>query len=176
MHLSIIKYIDSFKLIKTPRFIDLKIQECALKHLELKDMGQLRDRLDGQFYYDSLRRDIIAEYAFEKVIGVKSFDWQKRASKDYVRKQYEIGRVPITILTFQATELPRIPSANIKHAVVIFVNPGYGAYVCGLLNSFDRISKGNKHKDIIESALIAFENLRSFESDVELLELISNKD
>jgi hypothetical protein len=174
MNLSILKYQDSFKLVKTPRYIDLKIQECALSHLNLKDMGQLRDKLDGQSYYNSLRRDIIAEYAFEKVLGIQPFDWNKRLSKAYQRKQYKFGDDQIAIVTFQGLDLPKLPYSSKNHVVLIFVNPGYGAYVCGLLIS--SYKKGDWKNNNLTLDSIDFEELKSFESVEELTNLLSYED
>ena len=72
MNKLILSQLTHFKRVNIPKYIESKIQTTALKHLDLSDMGKLRDRMEGQFYYTKLRTDIISEFAFENSIKLVS--------------------------------------------------------------------------------------------------------
>ena len=88
MNKLILSQLTHFKRVNIPKYIESKIQATALKHLDLSDMGKLRDRMEGQVYYSKLRTDIFSEFAFENIIGIRNFDWEKRSVKSFKRKKY----------------------------------------------------------------------------------------
>ena len=59
MNKLILNQLTYFKRVSVPKYIESKIQMTALKHLDLSDMGKLRDRMEGQLYYNKLRTDIL---------------------------------------------------------------------------------------------------------------------
>lgn len=95
-------------------------------------MGQLRDRMEGQAYYDRLKVDILAEYAFEKLIGLTKFDWKKREVKSYKRKQYLFNNTPLKLLAFSGQEYPKISIKHLSNFVLVYVNPEQRVYVSGV--------------------------------------------
>ena len=132
MHKAFINQIHFFKRVSVPRYIELQIQAIALKHLCLPDMGKLKDRMDGQLYYDKLKIDLLAEYAFEKIIGLKEFDWVKRENKNYIRKHYSFEGKPLQIVTFIEKDLPKEYQISCNNVVFAYVNIDNRVYISGL--------------------------------------------
>ncbi len=110
------------------------IQECAFAHLNVRDMGMLRDKFDGQRYFDTLREDIISEFAFEKYINLEKFDWQRREKKSYRRKYYEFNGVTIELVSFNIGTTPKINPSKIDNVVFVCVKPDLRVYISGLAN------------------------------------------
>ena len=172
MHEVFINQIHLFKRVAVPRYLELQIQTIALKHLGLPHMGQLKDRMEGQLYYDKLKIDLLAEYAFEKIIGMKEFDWVKRENKNYKRKHYSIEGKSLQIITFIEKELPKQNQISCNNVVFAYVNPDNRVYISGLftkkvLSDLINNSKSTT-REIIDFG--KFINLQNFEELVFVME------
>lgn len=170
MHADILKRLEYFRRINAPKYIEAKIQKIAFAHLNVSDMGKLRDRFDGQLYYDKLKTDIIAEYSFENLIGNKSFDWTKRELKNHKRKLYTFNGKVLRLVTITKARLPRISIEHITNTLFVYVNIDNRVYISGLatktfLESYTTDNKIFEFKD--------FEKLLDFDS---LEFLINNLD
>lgn len=132
MEKEILDQLEHFKIVKVPRYLTDKIQSCALNHLNLKDMGQLRDRMEGQLYYDKLKDDILAEYAFEKLCSKTTFDWDKRMNKRYKRKSYIIQDLKIQLITFNPLKMPKISLEHTNLCILVWVLENSKVYLSDL--------------------------------------------
>ncbi len=121
-----------FQPVRIPVYIRSKIQECAINHLELRDMGQLRDRMEGQLYYNRLSDDIMAEYAFEKYIRLGDFDWHLRMNKNYKRKFYDFEFKNLNLIILDGETYPRFDLKRIKSCVFIYLYSESKAWISGL--------------------------------------------
>jgi hypothetical protein len=168
MNKQILSQLSCFKRVNIPKYIETKIQITALQHLGLSDMGKLRDRMEGQFYYSKLKTDIFSEYAFENIIGIKKFDWEKRSIKNYERKKYIFGDKVLNIIPFDNDNLPQINTENVTNCIFVHVNIDNRVLLSGLATKsyINEIVKKNKSK-IIEIA--EFQNLIEFSSIDELI-------
>lgn len=122
MNKLILNQLAHFNRVSVPKYIESKIQLTALSHLNLNDMGKLRDRMEGQSYYNKLRADIVAEFAFENIIGIRNFDWEKRRVKNYKRKKYFFENKELNIIVFENENLPKISIDHVKNCVFVYVN------------------------------------------------------
>lgn len=168
MNKQILSQLSCFKRVNIPKYIEAKIQITALKHLDLSDMGKLRDRMEGQFYYSKLKTDIFSEYAFENIIGIKNFDWEKRSIKNYERKIYIFGDKVLNVIPFDNDNLPQINTENVTNCIFVHVNIDNRVLLSGLATKsyINEIVKKNKSK-IIE--IDEFQNLIEFSSIDELI-------
>lgn len=132
MNMELFKQLSFFKRVNIPRYIEARLQKTALKHLELPDMGKLRDRMEGQLYYDKLRTDVLAEYAFENLIGIKKFDWDKRDNKNYKRKQYSFDGKKLSLVTIIDESFPKVNIDHVNNCVFAYVNPQNHVFVSGI--------------------------------------------
>ena len=122
----------NFKSINIPRYITSNIQSTALGHLELKDMGQLRDRLDGEAYYKKLYTSICMEFTFEKLIGIKTFDWEKRKPKSYKNGIYFSKNKKIKLINISSTMRPKVNALDFDGFVFIKTIPDSKCYISGV--------------------------------------------
>lgn len=171
MNFEILKQLPYFKRINIPKYIEARLQETALKHLKLPDMGKLRDRMEGQLYYDKLKTDVFAEYAFEKLIGIKKFDWQKRDNKDYQRKKYNLNGKVLTLVTFIEDNFPKLSSLNVENSVFVYVNTDNTVFVSGIATK-SKILEFSKTQtsNIIE--IFGFDELKEFTSQEDVIDII----
>lgn len=160
-----------FNKVVIPKYIELKIQNIALKHLKLPDMGKLKDRMEGQLYYDKLKVDLSAEFAFEKTIGIRDFNWAKREKKYYKRKHYDFNGKVLIIETFQDDNLPKLNQVSNNNIVFAYVNPDNRVYVSGLatMSSFEYLKST---LETTNSDFSNFEMLKKLTSIEELMNLI----
>lgn len=140
-----------FKRINIPKYIEANIQLTALKHLELPDMGKLRDRMEGDLYYSRLRNDIFSEYAFENLIGLRKFDWDKRTKKNYVRKKYVFENKTLNLIVFSENSLPKFSAEHVSNCIFVYVNTDSRVLVSGLATkSMLDVVVAEKNSKIIE--------------------------
>ncbi len=168
MNKVIFNQLSYFKRINIPKYIESKIQIIALKHLNLSDMGKLRDRMEGQLYYNKLRTDIFSEFAFENTIGIRKFDWEKRSIKSFVRKKYIFENKVLNIIPFVNENLPIISSEHLKNCIFAYVNIDNRVLLSGLATK----SQLNEISDKQQSKIIEiseFKNLIEFSSKEDLI-------
>jgi hypothetical protein len=168
MNKLILSQLTYFERVSIPKYIESKIQMTALKHLDLPDMGKLRDRMEGQLYYNKLRTDIVAEYAFESIIGLRNFDWEKRGIKNYKRKKYVFQNKELNIISFEHENLPKISTDHVNNCLFVYVSADSRVLMSKLATKsyLDEIAKIKKTK-IIEMS--EFQNLIEFSSIDELI-------
>lgn len=168
MEKEFLNQISHFKTIKIPKYISLEIQKCALHHLTLRDMGQLRDRMEGQMYYNKLRNDILTEFAFENLLLKSTYDWSKRMNKHYKRKIYHIGEYNIRLITFSDKNYPKISIDYTNLCVFGRATADSKVYLSGLATKELIKSDGtNIRNDVFE--LKSFENLLKFSTREDLI-------
>ena len=124
--------LTNFKSIVIPRYIVGNIQSIALGHLKLKDMGQLRDRLDGAAYYKKIYTNICMEFTFEKLIGIKAFDWEKRKPKSYKNGIYLTKNKKIRLINISSTIRPKVNALDFDAFVFVKVIPDSKCYISGV--------------------------------------------
>jgi hypothetical protein len=175
MEIEFLNQIKYFKTIKVPKYISVEIQKCALQHLDLKDMGQLRDRMEGQMYYDKLRNDILTEFAFENLLLKNSYDWSKRMNKNYKRKIYNISGFKIRLISFSDNNYPKLSLDPTNLYIFGRATVDSKVYLSGLATKELIESDGtNIRNNIFE--LKSFENLLKFSTREELNNQLRSKD
>lgn len=168
MNKLVLNQLTYFKRISIPKYIEAKIQLTALKHLNLTDMGKLRDRMEGQSYYNKLRTDIISEFAFENIIGIRNFDWEKRSNKNNKRKKYIFENKELILISFENENLPKISIEEINNCIFVYVKKDNRVLLSGLATkSYINELAINNNSKFIE--VTEFQNLISFSSVEELI-------
>ncbi|PKQ63209.1 hypothetical protein BZG02_10685 [Labilibaculum filiforme] len=169
MNKELLNQLEYFKRVNIPKYIEANIQSIALKHLDLADMGKLRDRMEGELYYSRLRNDIFSEYAFEKLIGLRKFDWEKREKKNYIRKKYNFENKKLNLVLFMGDSLPKFSAEHVGNCIFIHVNADSRVLVSGLAtkSTIDKMAIEQDSK-IIE--LNDFKSLFEFNSMEDLVQ------
>lgn len=173
MEIEFLNQVSYFNIFKVPKYISREIQKCALNHLGLKDMGQLRDRMEGQMYYDNLKNDILVEFAFENLLLKSTYDWNKRMNKNYKRKIYNVDEFNLRLITFSDNNYPKISVDHTDLCVFGRATEGSKVYLSGLATKELIKSNGiNIRNNIFE--LKSFDNLLRFETREELINLLES--
>lgn len=129
--ISVSKIYKLFNRVETPRYLDSKIQEVALAHLKVKDVGELRDKYDAQAYLNKLSDEIRSEFAFEKFMGF-DYDIRKRMNKNFSRLQYKLDGFDFQLSFFTSKSNPTI--SKIKPTVLIFLKPEKSVFIGPLIH------------------------------------------
>ncbi|TFV97521.1 hypothetical protein E4S40_02375 [Algoriphagus kandeliae] len=167
-----------FSKVDTPRYLDLKIQEIALNHLKLKDVGELRDKFDAQLYLNNLSQEIRAEFAFEKFLGME-FDFEKRMNKNYKRLEYKLNNERVLLIPFSSKRAPILNET--ENSVIIYLKPEKFAYIGPLfykkqINKIVSFEMNPLEKNkIIMLDQINFDDYEFFRSKQELINILNNK-
>lgn len=169
MNKTILSQLTYFKRVNIPKYIESKIQETALKHLNLSDMGKLRDRMEGQMYYSKLRTDIFSEFAFENIVGLRNFDWEKRSAKNFKRRKYVFENKNLNIIPFTNDNLPKISSEHVDNCIFVYVNVDTRVLLSGLATK-SYINKIAIEKDSKIIEISKFKDLTEFSSIKELID------
>lgn len=170
--ITISKILELFSRVETPRYLDQNIQKIALSHLNVKDIGELRDKYDAQSYLNKLSDEIRSEYAFERFLGF-DFDINKRMDKNYSRLEYRLNDCDIQISYFSSKYNPTI--SKIKPTVLIFLKPEKSAFIGPLIKIdylHEIISKANSpmiKSKVVDLGSINFNNCIFFKNNEELL-------
>lgn len=168
MNKIILKQLTYFNRVNVPKYIESKIQMTALNHLDLSDMGKLRDRMEGQSYYNKLKTDIVAEFAFESIIGIRNFDWEKRNIKSFERKKYIFENKELNIILFENENFPKINTEHINNYIFAYVNIENRVLLSRLATKSYIIEIAmKKNEKIIE--ITDFQNLIEFSSIDDLI-------
>lgn len=168
MNKLVLKQLTYFNRVNVPKHVESKIQMTALNHLDLSDMGKLRDRMEGQSYYNKLKTDIFAEFAFESIIGIRNFDWEKRSRKSYKRKIYIFENKELNIILFENENFPKINTEQINNYIFAYVNMDNRVLLSRLATKsyITDIAMG-KNEKVIE--ITDFQNLIEFSSIDDLI-------
>tara|TARA_R110001592_G_scaffold90356_4_gene265752 strand:+ start:139 stop:690 length:552 start_codon:yes stop_codon:yes gene_type:complete len=174
MFVSQLKY---FQKITLSRFIESQIQECAFRHLGVPDMGKLRDRFEGQKYYNSLRSKILSEFAFEKLLGLGDFDWEKRKERSSQESTYIFNNKKISLITFSKGNLPLFRPEYLDSTVFIYTRSDLNVYISGLATKKEIVkhcitplNHNPMNRDYMELAV--FKSFPTFKSKLQLLSLL----
>ncbi|MCH6236114.1 hypothetical protein [Cognataquiflexum rubidum] len=165
----------NFHKIELPRFVEVKIQEVALSHLDLEDMGKLRDKYDAQAYFNKLRIDISSEFAFEKYLGLGDFDWERRKQKNYNRLEYKFFNKKIRLLTFSKEKKINLKESEICHHVLIYHKPDRNYFIGGIIfeENIKRLINESSNDSILGVQFEPdYEQMKKFENLEELEEVL----
>src|SRR5690606_28662251 len=99
-----------------------RLQQIAMEHLNVPNMGKLRDRFEGQRYLDTFLRKSYAELAIEKLIGESLISWEDKESKKDYKPNIEIQGVKVEIIVTDFESYPLIPKSSFEIGIVVFVN------------------------------------------------------
>jgi hypothetical protein len=158
--------IDNYISFNIPSSIKANAQEITQSHLNLPTMGQVRDRFEGQKYYDRIYRKLIVFYCLEKMVGKPIISkFIIKANKSANLNHTHIKGKYVAIVDFLFGELPLIDTNFSSSTLIFCLKEGYKqAYFCGSLSKKELDIKSNFiiNKSISKkhhASLIAFNKL-----------------
>ena len=152
----------NYPTISLSKSIELKITELVIKKLNLRDIGQLRDRFEGQAYLDNQILKISSYIALLKFFNKNVPEININHLKDelyiiYQKKKYEI--IPTSTNT-----LPSLDINKVKNPAIVVIQKGSQNYSVAGFISLDMLSNNDnfRKKGLRESEFIGFNNLIEF--------------
>jgi len=110
--------------INIPSRLKYKAQELAINHLNLKDIGELRDRFEGQAYLDKLTLSIMSLYVLEKTVNRKFLNLDNFKNKRNFSNEYvDIVDDKFKLFTFFLGEVPIKSGTDVNPLIVIGISP-----------------------------------------------------
>lgn len=167
-------YLNTYHRVSINKTYELRIQQKVLELLKLKDMGQLRDKYEGEHYYLILLEKLIGLIALEKHLKIKQTDIEA------ISKTYEptitIENNIIDVVTTIFGKFPLIDKKPKRPAIILLNKDNKTIYICGLATT--KVLKRNlfEIKGIVsgkeKSTFLGFDQLKPFSSREELLGLL----
>lgn len=98
------------------------LKSLALKNLGIKNINHLRDRFEGQVYFNNFLVRSYGEIALERFLGTPHIDaGLKEADRNYT-PAFNLNSQKIIVVAFGFGETPKIPKREFDIAVFILVN------------------------------------------------------
>lgn len=174
----VFKYKKKFIPIKIGYSDKKKIQECTLELLELKDFGQLRDRYEGQMFYDRFTREMMSEIALEKLLDIKFIDWEAKRTIKGCPNVLIYNNLKVGVTANEFAEYPILIDEEITLPQVFTIKKGSDyIYICGLATT--RILEENSKKIPLtpmalgrKAIFTGFDKLLMFDSTEKIEELL----
>ena len=127
--------IDNYQSFNIPSTIKRQAEDITLAHLTLPSMGQVRDRFEGQKYYDRIYRKLIVLHCLEKMLNKTVISVSMiKAKKSVNLNSIHVNGKYVAIVDFIFGDLPLIDSTSSLDTLVFCIRDGYkAAYFCGSL-------------------------------------------
>lgn len=130
--------INNLKYIKIPRLTIEQINNLAISSLNVRDIGKLRDKHEGQLYLSILKLKIISLNIISLYYKMDILDWDRLHNKEFDNTLIFIDNKKYRIIPFFYGELPVIKENMIEHLVFCVINNDFSKKALyGILNNYD---------------------------------------
>ena len=137
--------IESYPTFHLTSTMKKQTEEIVLSHLHLSSMGQVRDRYEGQRYYDKIYRKLITFYCLEKMFNKPVLSpFMIKVNKSVNLNQAHVNGRYIAVTDFMFGELPLVDIMSSYDTLVFCIRDDYkSAYFCGSLPKEELEKKAN---------------------------------
>lgn len=126
------EYLRSYIHIKLTRTEELLIREAVMQHLGLSNLNQLRDRFEGQAFYEKTIKNIGSLLALQKYLNIELIDLDK-ANLSTFQSYIKYNGKKILVHVFDFGTLPLIKINEIKNSTFFIIQKDNLTFVlCGL--------------------------------------------
>ena len=98
------------------------LKNIALNNLGIKNINHLRDRFEGQVYFNNFLIRSYGEIALERFLGTHSIDIVKKENEKNYSPSFEINSQNVSPISFSFGENPKIAKRDFDIAVFVVVN------------------------------------------------------
>lgn len=99
----------------------IQLQRYAASHLGVKDIYSLKDKFEGERYYNEFLQRSFAELAFQDYTNIEHFDISDKELKNF-KPYFNLDGSEIQLISCDFEEYPRIPKGDYDSLVVCYVN------------------------------------------------------
>ena len=158
----------------------LKIQDCVMNALGLKNLNELRDKFEGVAFIDRFSLKISGVMALEKKLKKELIDWEKVNPKNYIPKIVVSGK-EIDVVMSEYGEFPVIEKSNKRPAIITVRKDKKDIWICGFAdaktlneNQDIKFLKGEMMKGLdTKTTFVGFNALKPFKTIEELEALVN---
>lgn len=97
----------------------IRFQDYVVEYLGLKDLGKLKDRLEGQYFLDNSWKKICALEAVNEYLDLPEVDFKGLNLKDF-QPSILIGEYQYTIICSEFGEFPILINENKSAYIVVY--------------------------------------------------------
>lgn len=120
-----------------------QLQKIAVSHLGVKDVYALKDKFEGERYYNQFLQRSFAEIALQQYIGETFFEISEKNNKDF-KPSFRFKGAEIQIVDCSFDEFPRVPVGNYDSLIICFVNlTSRDVWIAGKMNRKTAISESD---------------------------------
>lgn len=173
----VVPYKSSFRQIRVNRRELLSLQNVVITHLKLRDLGELRDKFEGQAFLNNFMQKALPLMGLQKYLKTDLIDFQITAPNK-VKEQIMIDGNLLRIVYFEA-DLPLIDTADNLPCIFIHSTHNQMLELCGFAsaetvksNLIDIKRTGFGSKETIKGSFQGFDQLKMFDSIEELMKLV----
>lgn len=99
----------------------IQLQKYATSHLGVKDIYSLKDKFEGERYYNEFLQRSFAELAFQDYTNVSYFDISEKEMKNF-KPEFNLKGTNIELVSCDFEEYPKIPVGDYDNLVICYVN------------------------------------------------------
>lgn len=144
------EYLRTYPQIRFNRNYEISIRDESMKHLGLTNLNQLRDRYEGQAFFDKTLMNIGGLWAIQKHLKLPLIDIEKTALGGFQPKLL-IDNQLIDVLVFEFGTLPLININDFKNPVFFVIQKDRITFnLCGFTDI--KVIKDNLIKTSIEKS------------------------
>lgn len=176
-----IKYVlpfkNSFRKIEINRRELTSLENLVVKHLNVRDLNELRDKFEGQAFLDNFIHKALPIIGMEKYLK-KNFINLENRRLDQIKSEIIVNNTVINLIKFD-NQLPLIDAANNQPYIFMYSSQKQILELCGFAtaedvknNLKDIKSYGFGSKVSLKGAFDGFEHLQVFNNYEELVKLV----
>ena len=144
------EYLRTYPQIRFNRNDEILIRDESMKHLGLRNLNQLRDRFEGQAFFDKTLMNIGGLMAIQKHLNLPLIDIKKTDLGGFQPKLIKDNKV-IDVLVFEFGTLPLIDVNKINNSIFFVIQKDRTTFnLCGLADI--NVIKNNLINSLIEKS------------------------
>lgn len=129
---------------------EVLIRDSAMNHLGLTNLNQMRDRYEGQAFFEKTMKNVGGLNSLQKYLNIDIIDSNKLSLGDF-QPYIMIDGIKVNINVFDFGTLPQINIKNIKNPIFFIIQKDRLTFLlCGLAS-----------KDVIKNNLIKVSAVKS---------------
>lgn len=147
------EFLREYPQIKFTRNDEILIRDSAVKHLGLTNLNELRDRYEGQAFFEKTMMNVGGLIAIQKHLNLPTVDFTQIDLSDF-QPTIELNGELIDIHVFEFGSLPLINIDNIKKSVFFIIKKDRLTFtICGLASK-DVIKNNLASTSIEKSSMV----------------------
>ncbi|MDR2284320.1 MAG: hypothetical protein LBE37_13970 [Sphingobacterium sp.] len=121
------------------------LQGYAVDHLGVKNIYALRDKFEGERYYNQFLQRSFAELAFQNYIGESFFQLEEKSNKDF-KPDFALDNKKVEVIDCSFEEYPKIPAGDYDSLIFCFVNlSSRDVWIAGSLDRDTAMKESNQN-------------------------------